>query len=395
MMQEPVETPTKPFYERYPRPSRWRRRGKTQDVLGAATPTNEGAAEAAVSVASSTTIEPASPLQSVYSQNPGDSEVVRGSPQLRLSFKDIVENDMIKRSSNRGAIVAPSRSRPISAEQLNPNESPDIGFGDWGADGGTTVLNTEPHNRRKRVAAPIVAKPQEGQWGGDGTTVENTQPSRKRKTKDSPQALPVTPVLTKPKKERVGYGFSFSDSMFIDSDEYPDTDGEKEPEADKKKTKVDSTSDGTVELALNSSFTDVVVLRDVGSFNVAKPPKTAICTHATEEDSMIFKASAKCLHKFTESGEIQEKLLRRVERMVLAKDKIRITTAQSLATVTECCVELRNFLMRIKEERIQTGEMREHVEHEVEWAVWLVDASRAGVLHVKSSDCACRPGWVG
>jgi hypothetical protein len=33
------------------------------------------------------------------------------------------------------------------------------------------------------------------------------------------------------------------------------------------------------------------------------------------------------------------------------------------------------------------------VEHEVEWAEWLVRAVGWGVLHVRGRGCRCRPDW--
>lgn len=219
-------------------------------------------------------------------------------------------------------------------------------------------------------------------------------------------SVPVLPDLTKPTKKREGYGFSYTDTMFQDSIEYPDTecDWGSETERDSpnghdsgfEDTPATMTESATLTaIENNTSFDDVVVVRDVGSFYMARPQKVLSCTTATQEDTIRVKHAAKRLLKYDESPSIYAELVSRLERMVHASlhfpdDLGYVTTGTS---ATACALKLQDFLLRSKSSRIETGEVWLLVEHEIEWATWLVEASRTGVMHLKAKGCKCRPDW--
>ncbi len=202
---------------------------------------------------------------------------------------------------------------------------------------------------------------------------------------------PDPSVFTQPTKKREGYGFSYSEPLWYDSDEYPDTECDWNPDDEERPL---SNNQRLTIFDQDSSFDDIVVMRDVGSFHVAKPQRILPCTKATQEDTMRLKQRAKTLFKWDESGDVYAGLLGRVERMVYNELEERITNCEtSIPNVNQCAIKLKDFLQRIAEERIETGESRRAVEHEIEWATWLVEASRTGVMHLKTRGCSCLPDW--
>jgi hypothetical protein len=227
---------------------------------------------------------------------------------------------------------------------------------------------------------------------GDQTRVI-TPRTRSTTTANAP-VLPVVPDLTKPKKQREGYGFSYSESMFYDSDEYPDTECDWDSGTERDPGSGDEsapTSNKTSTVSeQDSSFADVVVVRDVGSFHIAKPQRRLPCTTATREDTIRLKHAARSLFMYEESADIYGELVSRLERMVYSSLQ---KSHGAKASPASCALKLCNFLLRTKEERVETGEDRRFVEHELEWARWLVDASRSGVMHLKGLGCECRPDW--
>ncbi|KAH7386867.1 hypothetical protein DE146DRAFT_185017 [Phaeosphaeria sp. MPI-PUGE-AT-0046c] len=240
----------------------------------------------------------------------------------------------------------------------------------------------------------------------DGTSAVEAPASLSRTPVSVHSAPPVLPELTKPTRNREGYGFSYTDTVFQDSFEYPDTecDWGSETERDSpnghdsgfEDTPATVTGSATLTaIESNTSFDDVVVVRDVGSFYMARPQKVLSCTTATREDTIRVKHAAKRLLKYEESPTIYAELVRRLERMVHAsldssKGGAYMTTATS---ATACALKLQDFLLRSKSGRIETGEVGLLVEHEIEWATWLVEASRTGVMHLKVKGCKCRPDW--
>ncbi|KNG45133.1 replication factor c subunit 3 [Stemphylium lycopersici] len=254
------------------------------------------------------------------------------------------------------------------------------------------------------------------------------------------ESISQAPQLAKPRKKREGYGFSYSETFMYDSDDYPDTeceweaseesqsprpqagssspsnpylnwDGTERQDASSRPTSRDSTT--TVE---DTSFNDLVVLRDVGSFHLARPQRILPCTRATREDTLRLKLRAKSLiDKFEESSEIQAQLLTRLERMMYAlqqqqkhpqqQQQQHLHPNQHLQKqhgqqdekesnpLAACATKLHAFLLRIQQDRIDTGEHATIVQHEIEWVEWLVEASRTGVMHVRGVGCVCRPDW--
>jgi hypothetical protein len=209
------------------------------------------------------------------------------------------------------------------------------------------------------------------------------------------------------------YG-GLDDSMEMDSDEYPDTECEWDaepaevvsPPHRKKKARValsikearsKKTTRNTKPSAIirqDTSFADAVVLRDVGSFHIAKPQKRLSCTTATREDTIRIKHMASQLLKYSESSTVCELLMARLERMVCAALKKPDRRGHNVAaTATHCALKLRDHLVKGKEGRVETGELEQVADHEIEWAKWLVEASCTGVMHLKVPGCECRPDW--
>ncbi|XP_014554087.1 hypothetical protein COCVIDRAFT_28815 [Bipolaris victoriae FI3] len=240
-----------------------------------------------------------------------------------------------------------------------------------------------------------------------------TRASPSQEPRRHSESTSQAPQLAKPKKKREGYGFSYSETFMCDSDDYPDTecdwDSDEQHPSDQdtgysaqpspcinwngteqtpRPTSSDSTS--TIE---DQSFNDLVVLRDVGSFHLARPQRVLPCTRATREDTLRLKVRAKALvARFEESSDIQAQLLTRMERMMYAEQQRR-NSPGGANSMAKCALKLRDFLLKVKEERVETGEHVTIVEHEIEWAEWLVEASRTGVMHVRSEGCTCRPDW--
>ncbi|CAN9433974.1 unnamed protein product [Alternaria alternata] len=253
------------------------------------------------------------------------------------------------------------------------------------------------------------------------------------------------PVLTKPsqKKKKEGYGFSYSETFMYDSDDYPDTECEWDPDAEEQEqgqetepntpttptsfgntsylnwdsgeevSRIDEaqhhvqysqpTQQPTPRQSFSSSttnapsFDELVVLRDVDSFHLNRPARSLPCTHATREDALYLKHSAQALlSRYKESRDIQLALLTRLERMLYAEQEKPGATEESVASALGPAAQrLERWLKESREERIETGEWRGVVEHEVEWGEWLVRAVGWGVLHVRRRGCRCRPDWEG
>lgn len=201
----------------------------------------------------------------------------------------------------------------------------------------------------------------------------------------------------------------------FDSDDYPDTECEWDPDETSSNANPGSPMnansylnwDGTAEQVSrpasrdststieDQSFNELVVLRDVGSFHLARPQRILPCTPATREDTMRLKLQAKALvSKYEESADIQAQLLTRLERMMYAEQQQqRAIVSSDSNAMARCAEKLRDFLLKVKEERVETGEHRTIVEHEIEWVTWLVQASKTGVMHVRTEGCTCRPDW--
>ncbi|KAI8940863.1 hypothetical protein NX059_002124 [Plenodomus lindquistii] len=139
---------------------------------------------------------------------------------------------------------------------------------------------------------------------------------------------------------------------------------------------------------------DMVVMRDVGSFHIAKPQRALPCTVATREDTIRLKARAKVLlDKNAKSSDIQAGLLWRLERMVRAAREQNANFGGDVPTLLSQAMKIQRFLLRTQQERIETGELRSIVEHESEWVKWVVEACRTQVMHMKTGDCTCPPSW--
>lgn len=213
------------------------------------------------------------------------------------------------------------------------------------------------------------------------------------------------------KKNREGYGFSYTDSLFQDSfDSHRTTGG---GDASDGETAVDADLYSETEFPpghasprpnagvnlFQPSFdgllsTNLIVVRDIGSFHIARPERKFKCTVANQEITIYMQHLAKGLMAYTESQDVSSNLLERMERMYMAAMKEPGNTKKlSQDLVLQSAKKLRDFLVKVKKERIATGEFKSYVQHEIEWAQWLVKASENGVMHAKTGECKCSAEW--
>jgi hypothetical protein len=119
------------------------------------------------------------------------------------------------------------------------------------------------------------------------------------------------------------------------------------------------------------------------------------CTRATEADAQRVQRNSKQLDKFYQSKKTQSNLTNRLQYMVDAELNAAEQEKRRAASVVELAGRLQDFLQRISDERVATGESARWVNHELEWAEWVVDAAKSGVLHLKTRECKCRDHWRG
>ncbi|KAF1915514.1 hypothetical protein BDU57DRAFT_275736 [Ampelomyces quisqualis] len=338
----PVPMP-QPFIDRVSRPKRWRKHKYRTET--------EQAVQQPINDTGSSSSDDVKPKYHLFAQEKQDNI------EIRFSFAS-----------------SPDEAKPVAGKETFQN-SPPIG----------------------RIADKALNQ------SFTNLSFEQDKPARTSRPRPNTSAtqvnLPVIPDLTKPKRKKEGYGFSFSDSMFYDSDEYPDTECDWDSGTEKdsgRQIEPPPTSNYTalVPITQDSSFSDIVVMRDVGSFHMAKPQKRLTCTTATREDTIRAKHTAKSLFKYAESTEVYAQLVSRLERMVYNSMQGSFGSGLMATTsTTQCALKLQDFLLLTKAGRIETGEHERLVEHEIEWATWLVEASRTGVMHLKSMGCRCRPDW--
>jgi hypothetical protein len=304
-------------------------------------------------------------LQSIYMPEPEETNLNQHNIQQQPHSKTELRFSFTQHA-NEGSLDSRARVRTYSVQQSGPN-------------------NKHPDRLLNRSFSSLSF-----QQGGNGA-----EPKSQARTTMEPKT-PFVPDLKFPQKHREGFGFSFSDSLFCDPEDYPDTEcdwsSETEKDLDSGEQPVPAPKKTNTEnIAPDSSFDDYVVVRDVGSFHIAKPQKRLPCTCATQEDTIRVKIAAKSLLKYEESSDIYEQILRRLERMV--QKAVQESSGGEAASTIRCALKLQDFLLRTKDGRVDTGEVQRFVEHEIEWATWLVEASRTGVMHVKGPGCKCRPDW--
>ncbi|KAF2253870.1 hypothetical protein BU26DRAFT_516142 [Trematosphaeria pertusa] len=195
-------------------------------------------------------------------------------------------------------------------------------------------------------------------------------------------AVSFTAVQPYP-QPRQGYGFFYSDSS--DSD---DSEDEETTEA--------IVHPGEPIINPDSSFNDKVVLRTDADWDFWKAGKRLPCTHATADDSMKLKVRAKKLLEWAEAEDVFFQMSNRLERMLsteLDKTHGRLTDGMQPPSLYDMALKLRAFMRKVSDERIEMGECDNFVNHELKWAEWFVDATKAGVMHIKVKGCKCRPSW--
>ncbi|KAF2726835.1 hypothetical protein EJ04DRAFT_557751 [Polyplosphaeria fusca] len=120
------------------------------------------------------------------------------------------------------------------------------------------------------------------------------------------------------------------------------------------------------------------------------------CTSATTSQTNHYRQRALTLMRYKESGSIYTALMDRLENMIVAEEQSAMHEHRHAMNACQLAKRLREFLKGIKVGRIMTGEEQELVEHEMEWAEWLVGITRAGVLHVRDvvQGCKCETSWA-
>ncbi|KAL5121676.1 hypothetical protein ACEQ8H_000363 [Pleosporales sp. CAS-2024a] len=417
--------PVPKFLEGRPRPKRWRKSVSTMNdvrllyhVTNLASKHAEGRKPNLGTIAE----EPLSQQDSVqhgYTLHSGSQKKEQAQDAfvtLRFSFSQAAdEEDANQVNRPRRNIFREAQEARARAEEASPdmmNES--FSYLSFKQDDGSTRENSPEetilaHENRAEDANVTVAKPSRVPpiANSKAKLIENWAQdtlARRRSTAQAdefaptpapaPAAVPAPPrgptavEMSKPKAKREGYGFSFSDSLFYDSDEYPDTDGGGGG------TEPGASDAGPSSFSTVAHDDDVVVVRDVGSFPIARPQRRLACTPATREDTIKLKAQAKTLMKFNESHDIYAALVTRLERM-LCRRRASSQDGIGMAMLVCAALQLRNVLAKAVKERLHTGEARRVVEHEMEWAAWLVEASSTGVMHVKGVGCRCEADWEG
>lgn len=126
-----------------------------------------------------------------------------------------------------------------------------------------------------------------------------------------------------------------------------------------------------------------LVMLDTVSLN-SRSRSRRPCTSATVLDVQQLKRKATKLIRYEESEDIYADLVDRLQRMMKRESE------ESLLRLARW---LKDWLEKIEEGRIITGENARMVKHEVEWATWVEEAVRKGVLHVKRDACRCEREW--
>jgi hypothetical protein len=276
----------------------------------------------------------------------------------------------------------------------------------------------------RAITAGVAASMKDDQWRSftkiaTGTQLATIPEDSAVQSEDTPDST------TKQKGE--GYGFDYSD--FSSSDE----EGDANPSL-RRKFHLDPPQSTPLLpprkiITPNTSFDDMMVMRDIQvrprqtffsvvaapdvgrAFNYLNPTNVG-CTHARIDDTIRIKKSCQGLLKFAESERIFHALSNRLERMIRnAVDAYEKAAAKAhersvkkrktnnddanleMPSVHACAIMLHDCLVKYKDDRIETGECKDFIQHELQWAKWFVEASRVGVFHLKVRGCRCRPEW--
>lgn len=193
------------------------------------------------------------------------------------------------------------------------------------------------------------------------------------------------------KKEIDDYGFRYEDM----------SDDGFESDDDPSKAKEDSILDE------EATTDDITVLRPHTGFKLLQPAEKLPCTTATIADAILSKSRAEELRAWEESELCYYQLGNRVERMTYTELEKFYAERKALRkegkhdeasklpkpNIHESCIKLRKWLEKSKDDRVQCGECPLFVEHELEWAQWLIDSAKSGVLHLRVKGCKCLPEW--
>ncbi|KAF1974457.1 hypothetical protein BU23DRAFT_553157 [Bimuria novae-zelandiae CBS 107.79] len=147
-----------------------------------------------------------------------------------------------------------------------------------------------------------------------------------------------------------------------------------------------------------TSFEDVLVLRRQGDTSFTSPSTMPCSRGANMNDiAMSEKRANHLLDAHSRSEEIGMSIASRLERMMQSKISKAIKEAKGKRqkvvppSPTDTAIGLRKYLLEQKEARLETGDDAATVEHELQWADWLVEATSCGVMHLKVPGCTCRP----
>ncbi|KAF2789287.1 hypothetical protein K505DRAFT_392935 [Melanomma pulvis-pyrius CBS 109.77] len=134
---------------------------------------------------------------------------------------------------------------------------------------------------------------------------------------------------------------------------------------------------------LDDDFDDRIVLADV-----PYPPSHLHCLPCTRASATVtarLKSSAFSLLRYEESETMFSALMIRLERMLDTEFEIsRQDKRHSRPSLSKLVRRLRDWLIRIADGRVGTGEESRVVEHELMMVEWMVEACREGVMHIKA-----------
>jgi hypothetical protein len=184
-----------------------------------------------------------------------------------------------------------------------------------------------------------------------------------------------------------------TDQDYENEDEDDDDDAETERANDSEEDDYDSDNDEPQE-------GDLVMRDDIPTMRVPKYPGHTSsrrdylpCTRATQADTQRLKRAAMDLILYEESEDIYASLMNRLQRMVAREDEEAEEQQRPEVSVARLARRLKVWLKQIGDGRVFTGESARFVRHELEWAEWICEAARTGVMHVKTRRCACRAEW--
>lgn len=135
---------------------------------------------------------------------------------------------------------------------------------------------------------------------------------------------------------------------------------------------------------------DLVILDTI---SIGRSRNRRKCTQATIIDIQRLKRKAISLVRYEESEDVYAELTERLQRMYRREEKLAAQEGRAEALLRKLARWLHDWLEKIEEGRVITGENSRFLRHELEWAEWIEEATRKGVLHIKVKGCLCEREW--